>query len=242
MWAAALAGLLGGLLGPLIGVGGGVIVVPLLNLWGVPFQAAAAASMFSIVVSSATAVYNYRRAIDFKSLAGYAALSLAAAAVSAAFSVKYSGPWVKLAYGLYLVSVGSVLLKNVEPRRNAPWLGPPLVFIGGFASSLFGVGGGTVFVPTLMLTSGLDAKRAAAMSMGIIFPTAVSSVATYAALGVLDVSLAAATVAGSFVGSYISSRYIMGKLRRDAVRRLFVGYVYAVGVYYLWSYLALFLT
>jgi uncharacterized membrane protein YfcA len=64
-WLAVVAGLLGGLLGPLIGVGGGVIIVPILNISGSPFQAAAAASLFSIVVTAVTSIYNYRRLIDF---------------------------------------------------------------------------------------------------------------------------------------------------------------------------------
>jgi hypothetical protein len=50
-WVAVVAGLLGGLLGPVIGVGGGVIIVPMLNISGVLFQTAVAASLFS----------NYRR-------------------------------------------------------------------------------------------------------------------------------------------------------------------------------------
>lgn len=238
-WIAILAGLLGGLLGPLIGVGGGVIIVPMLNLSGVVFQTAAAASMFSIVVTSAVAVYNYRKMINFRVLARYMAISLLAAAISAVVSVKYSGPWIKLAYGIYLIAVGMVLLKNARPRRNIPWLGLLLIFIGGFISSLFGVGGGTIFVPALILISGFDPKSAAAMSMGIIFPTAVSSTTIYAALGVLNLPLAVAIAVGSFIGSYTSSRYIMPKLKSGTVRRLFVIYVFVIGIYYLWSYFSL---
>jgi Domain of unknown function DUF81. len=59
-WLAVVAGLLGGLLGPLISVGGGVIIVPILNISGYSFQAAAAASLFSIVIIAATSIYNYR--------------------------------------------------------------------------------------------------------------------------------------------------------------------------------------
>lgn len=59
-WLAVVAGLLGGLLGPLIGVGGGVIIVPILNISGYSFQEAAAASLFSIVIIAATSIYNYR--------------------------------------------------------------------------------------------------------------------------------------------------------------------------------------
>ncbi|MCX8137058.1 sulfite exporter TauE/SafE family protein [Pyrobaculum aerophilum] len=238
-WLALLAGFIGGFLGPLIGVGGGVIIVPMLNLSGVAFQAAAAASLFSIVVTAITSIYNYRGVIDFGLLAKYAAFSMAAAVLSAFISVKYSGSWVKLIYGVYLIAIGIVLLIGKRPGRTMPWLGYLLVFIGGFVSSLFGVGGGTIFVPALILLAGLDAKLAAAMSMGIIFPTALASTATYAWLGALDLSLAVLIAIGSFGGSYLSSKYIMPRLKSSSVKKLFTSYVFAVGAYYLWSNLSL---
>ncbi|MEM1599155.1 MAG: sulfite exporter TauE/SafE family protein [Pyrobaculum sp.] len=238
-WSAVLAGFVGGFLGPLIGVGGGIIIVPVLNLSGVVFQAAAAASLFSIVVTSLTAVANYRRRIDFSLLARYMALSAAAAAVSAFLSVSYSGRWVKVAYGVYLVSIGFLMLKNVRPTRRSAWAGYLLVLVGGLASSLFGIGGGTIFVPALVLLLGMDAKTAAAMSMGLILPTVLVATATYAALGALDLYLAVAIAAGSFAGSFLSSRYVMPRLRSESVKKLFTAYVFAVGAYYLWSSLSL---
>jgi len=238
-WVAVVAGLLGGLLGPLIGVGGGVVIVPMLDISGVPFQAAVAASLFSIVVTAVTSIYNYRKIIDFKMLGSYAAVSLSAAVVSAFLSVRYSGAWIKLAYGVYLIAIGLVLLRNARPSRRLPWLGYLLILIGGLASSFFGIGGGTIFVPALILVADLDPKVAATMSMGIVFPTALASTATYAALGVLDLPLALSIAVGSFAGSYISSRYIMPRLGSGSVRKLFTTYVFAVGLYYLWGYFAL---
>jgi len=238
-WVAVVAGLLGGLLGPLIGVGGGVVIVPMLNLYGVQFQAAAAASLFAIVVTAAVSLFNYRRLVDFKMVGRYSLLSLTAAVVSAFISVRYSGGWIYLAYGLYLIAVGLVLVREVKPSRPLPWLGYALILVGGLTSALFGIGGGTIFVPALILVAGLDPKTAVAVSMGIILPTATASTATYASLGVLDISLAVAIAVGSFVGSFISSRYIMPRLKSSSVKKLFVAYVFAVGLYYLWRYLAL---
>ncbi|MEM0276554.1 MAG: sulfite exporter TauE/SafE family protein [Pyrobaculum sp.] len=233
-WVALLAGFIGGVLGPLIGVGGGVIIVPMLNISGVAFQEAAAASLFSIVITAMTSVYNYRRSVDFSLLSKYMVMSALAAIVSAFLSLKYSGPWVKLLYGIYLIVVGIVMLLEIRPKKPAPALGYALVLLGGFVSSLFGVGGGTVFVPALVLVAGLDPKLAAAMSMGIILPTALASTATYAWLGALNLTLAVSIAVGSFLGSYLSSRYIMPKLKSSSVRKLFTSYVFAVGVYYLW--------
>jgi len=235
MFVPFLAGLLGGLLGPLIGVGGGVVIVPLLNFSGASFQSAVVASLFSIVVTSLTSIFNYRGLLNFRLLWKYVALSASVAVLSALASVKYSGEWVKLAYGVYLIVVGVVLLVEARPRRRAPVLGYLLIFAGGLASALFGVGGGTVFVPALVLAMGFDAKAAVASSMGIILPTAAASTLMYASLGVLDVALGAAVALGSFIGAFVASRYIMPRLKSQHIRKMFVGYVFAVGVYYLFS-------
>jgi len=229
-----LADLLGGFLGPLIGVGGGVVIVPLLNFSGASFQSAVAASLFSIVVTSLTSIFNYCGLLNFRLLWKYMALSASAAVLSALVSVKYSGEWVKLAYGVYLIVVGVVLLVEARPRR-APLLGYLLIFAGGLASALFGVGGGTVFVPALVLAVGFDAKAAAASSMGIILPTAAVSTLMYAFLSVLDVVLGVAVALGSFIGAFVASRYIMPRLKSHHVRKMFVGYVFAMGAYYLFS-------
>ncbi|MGB9704704.1 MAG: sulfite exporter TauE/SafE family protein, partial [Pyrobaculum sp.] len=66
-----------------------------------------------------------------------------------------------------------------------------------------------------------------------------ASTLTYAWLGVLELGLAVFIALGSFAGSFLASRYVMPRLGSSSVKRLFVGYVFAVGVYYLWSNLAL---
>lgn len=229
-----LAGFLGGLLGPLIGVGGGVVVVPLLHMGGLSFQEAVSASLFSIVVTSAVSVYNYRRLLSWRDLAPLTAASSASSAVAALLAVRYGGSWVELAYGCYLVAIGLFMLSGARASARRPLLGVALAFVGGLASSLFGVGGGTVFVPALMLTAAYDAKLAAASSMGMILPTAALATATYMALGHMDWPAALLTAAGSFCGSFLASRYIMPRLASGQVRRLFTAYVFAVGIYYLW--------
>src|SRR5437868_12456668 len=65
---------------------------------------------------------------------------------------------------------------------------------GGLFSGLFGVGGGTVMVPLLMLWLGYEARAAAATSLGAIVLVAGFAVATQGLYGNVDV------VAGVLVG------------------------------------------
>ena len=69
-----------------------------------------------------------------------------------------------------------------------------LVLIGlvaGFFSALFGVGGGIVIVPLLLLFCGWDSRPATATSLAAIGITAVSGVIAYAIHGDVNVGYAA---------------------------------------------------
>ncbi len=68
-----------------------------------------------------------------------------------------------------------------------------LVLIGlvaGLFSSLFGVGGGMVIVPLLILLLGFGTKEATATSLGAIVITALAGVMLYALRGKVDVAFA----------------------------------------------------
>ena len=94
---------------------------------------------------------------------------------------------------------------------------PKLVLIGlvaGLFSSLFGVGGGIVIVPLLILAVGLDGKLATGTSLAAIGITALAGTIFYAFEGHVDVAhaalvglpAAAGAVAGTFVQQRVSGR------------------------------------
>jgi len=69
-----------------------------------------------------------------------------------------------------------------------------LVFIGlvaGIFSSLFGVGGGIVIVPLLIMVVAFGTREATATSLGAIVITALAGVTLYALRGKVDVGYAA---------------------------------------------------
>ncbi|WP_419497760.1 sulfite exporter TauE/SafE family protein [Bifidobacterium pullorum] len=81
--------------------------------------------------------------------------------------------------------------------------------VAGLLSGLFGIGGGTVIVPALVLV-GLSQRQAAATSLAAIVPTSVTGVVSYAMGGDVDwvaaPLLACGMVAGSQIGSWLLSR------------------------------------
>jgi uncharacterized protein len=85
-------------------------------------------------------------------------------------------------------------------------------FVIGIVASLLGVAGGELLIPTLVLLFGVDIKLAGSLSLAVSLPTMVVGFARYsqdASFIVLRenigfvASMAAGSVAGSFLGSLL---------------------------------------
>jgi uncharacterized membrane protein YfcA len=82
--------------------------------------------------------------------------------------------------------------------------------VGGLFSALFGVGGGIVVVPLLILLVGFGGRSATATSLAVIAFTAVVGAATYGGLGEVEWAEAAVVgipaVAGTVLGTALQQR------------------------------------
>ena len=108
-----------------------------------------------------------------------------------------------------------------------------LVLIGlvaGVFSSLFGVGGGIVIVPLLMLVAGFGPKEATATSLGAIVITAISGVVLYAIRGKVDVSYALLLGLPATVGATIGTA-LQQRLSVRAVTMAFAALLAGVGAW-----------
>jgi uncharacterized protein len=87
----------------------------------------------------------------------------------------------------------------------------------GFLSALFGVGGGIVVVPLLILLAGFGARRATATSLAAIVITAAFGVASFAALDEVSWSRAALVGFPAMGGALAGTR-----LQREVSSRLLI--------------------
>lgn len=111
------------------------------------------------------------------------------------------------------------------PRAYVAFVGIGLM--AGLLSGLFGVGGGTVIVPLLVLFLHVNQRLAAGTSLAAIVPTASVGVISYAAAGAVAWVPALILAAGAVVGAQIGTR-LLPRISQTALRWGFVGFLVVV--------------
>ena len=111
----------------------------------------------------------------------------------------------------------------------------PLIGIGilaGLLSGLFGIGGGTLIVPALVLWLGMSQRLAAGTSVAAILPTAVVGAVTYGVAGNVDWIAGASLAVGIIIGAQVGS-YLLARLRIAVLQWSFILFL-AVIIVNLW--------
>lgn len=101
--------------------------------------------------------------------------------------------------------------------------------VSGVASGLFGVGGGIVMVPAMVLLLKVDVKVAIGTSLAVIIPTALSGAFKHSQLGQINWRLAASLIplamAGGFAGAWLTKH-----IAAENLKRAFGGFLVVVGL------------
>lgn len=106
----------------------------------------------------------------------------------------------------------------------------PLALIGvaaGLLSGLFGVGGGTLIVPALVLWLGVNQRLAAGISVTAILPTSIVGATTYAVQGNVDWIAAIVLAVGIIFGAQLGSA-LLQKLNLSVIQWSFLAFLVIV--------------
>jgi uncharacterized membrane protein YfcA len=101
----------------------------------------------------------------------------------------------------------------------------------GVLAGLFGVGGGFVIVPALVLFSGMDIRRAVATSLLVVALVSTSGVASYVLAGrSIDLTIGGAFVAGGVAGMFLGTAWGR-RISGPVLQRGFAAAMVLVGVF-----------
>ena len=119
----------------------------------------------------------------------------------------------------------------IEPALVARMLA--LGLVAGVFSGMFGIGGGLVIVPALVLAFGIDQKVATGTSLfALIWPVGLLGVLEFWRNGKLRADYGAWIAIGLFFGAYFGARITIA-LPPATLKRLYGGFLLVAGVYYL---------
>jgi uncharacterized membrane protein YfcA len=236
------AGLAGGLLSGMFGIGGGIVLVPLLGLLlGLQQQEAQGVTLAVLLLPvglPAVLAYRKRVAIRWWLVAALVTGFVASVGLGAQVANAMSDRVLRVLFAIFVVAV-AVQMWRVQGARppatppgtaaspsslNGLWIGA----IGGILAGLFGVGGGIVMVPLLVLAVRLEQHEAQATTLAAMLPpVGLPGVLAYAhARGTLPWFLmgmvAVGFAAGALAGARIAVRTPTGNLTRAFVLFLLV--------------------
>ena len=101
--------------------------------------------------------------------------------------------------------------------------------VGGLLSGLFGIGGGLVIVPGLVLLAGFPIATAAGTSLGaLLLPVGLFGALEYYRAGHVDIRAAAIVAVGLAIGAYFGAR-IGTSLSPELAQRAFGVFLLIVG-------------
>lgn len=217
-----LLGLLAGGFGALAGVGGGIIITPLLAIYfGLPMHQAIGVSLVCVIATSTatSSLYVERHITDIRLGMTLELATTFGAMIAALVAQHINRRTLALLFACFLLysclsmarkawskrtQEKEEVLPDYQPQNYPLGMGAALI-AGGF-SGLLGIGGGPVKVPVMYLFMKVPLRVATATSNFMIGVTAATSAYVYWGRGDVAIAVAAPLVAGVFAGSLAGAR------------------------------------
>jgi uncharacterized membrane protein YfcA len=230
----------------LVGGGGSILAVPLMvYVVGVPEpHVAIGTSAIAVAANAALNLSNHARG---GTVVWSVALMFAAAGILGAFCGSLLGKMVEgqkllALFALVMMAIAALMLKNrarvgaSDVKMNMSNL-PAIIGLGlctGTLSGFFGIGGGFLIVPALMLATGMSIMNAVSSSLVAVTAFGLTTAMSYAWSGLVSWGLAGLFIAGGIAGGLAgtrSARHLSEK--RGALNIVFAAVIMAVALYML---------
>ena len=208
-------GFIAGILGSIIGLGGGIIIVPVLTFMGFSPTLAVSNSLFAVFSNSvgSTVAYAKQKRVEFSLGWKLGLMAVPGTILGAFISSDLSSEIFKVLFALVLISSASYIFlkrkieeKSVDISRLLLVFSAGASFFAGIISSLFGIGGGLIFVPLMVVALGISMKRAAPTSQFILMFASFSGLIMHSMLGHPDYYQALLLSIGAFAGGILGAK------------------------------------
>ncbi len=235
-----------GLLGAILGVGGGVFLVPLLVV-GAGFDAkqAIGISLFCIMGTSLAATPKaLNQGLSSLRLALFLEIfAISGTLISSHLVYRINDGLLMKLFGCFLVLVSGLMVlighKNQETNKKRAEMSlsftPKLGFLAimtlfiGVLTGLFGVGGGILMVPVLVIIGGVSVSFAAQTSLFLMMASGAVALSVHFTKGEISAGMAMVSFLGVFPGGRLGIK-IRGGLNETTLRGVFCLFAIVVGL------------
>lgn len=230
----------------LVGGGGSILAVPLLvYVVGVPNpHVAIGTSAVAVAANAAGNLLNHHRAhnVVWRCALTFAASGVAGAFLGSTFGKMVDGHKLLAAFAVLMMVVAGLMLrkrastgKKVEHVSREMALRLVAIGLGaGALSGFFGIGGGFLIVPGLMLATGMPILNAVGSSLVAVTAFGATTAANYAVSGSVNWPIAALFICGGICGGFAGSRAAHALANRKGyLNVVFAALIFAIAAYML---------
>lgn len=235
-------GIAAGMFGGLLGVGGGVIMVPLLTgVAGLTQHEAHAASLAGVVVTGLGGAFTYAadNAVDLRVAVVLASVAVLATFAAASYASRVPAMRLRAVFGGFLIFAAALLIAKDELLGlRAPQGSLSTVFLVGtgllvgVASGLLGIGGGALMVPLLVIGLSMTQHVAQGTSLAAMIPSGVSGTVAHMRTGALRRDAVLGLAPGILFGSWAGGRLALG-MASGTLQLVFAVALTLLGIQYL---------
>lgn len=243
---ALLSGILVGFSLGLIGGGGSILAVPLLlYVVGIPDpHKAIGTSALAVAVNAVLNLIPHARRgnVLWRPALTFALCGAAGAAIGSSAGKLYDGQRLLVLFALLMLAIAALMLRpkpksSGNTRDFTPATIGRLLVVGtsaGLLAGFFGIGGGFLIVPGLILATAMPMLNAVGSSLVAVGAFGATTALNYAWSGLVDWPLAALFITGGIGGGWIGAAAAQRiALKRELLTRIFATVIIFVAAYML---------
>jgi len=252
--AIAIGSIFAGMFGAMLGLGGGIILIPMLTLgFGVDIRIAVATSLVAVIATSTGGAIAYIKSERANMRLGMTLeIATSIGAIIAGSTIAFiSREYLSLLFIAILtytavhMLIGAIKHVNREEEndteenikgykiKNMP-LGMTTHLFAGMFSGYLGIGGGVITVPTLRLVMGVPMKSAIATSNFMLGVTAATGAVIYFARGTISTEITAAVITSVFIGAFFGAK-ISARVKSKILSIIFVALMIITAIKMVWE-------
>lgn len=236
-----LIGLVTGIFGGLVGLGGGVIMVPVMGrLFRVSQSSIHGTSLVAVVFSGLSGAFAYalNGTVDYLAALILAVTASLTARAGARYCCVLPGWKLRKYFGIFLIVLSLLLIGKpyvgwISFHPPAGWVqGLALAGIGlatGFIAGLLGIGGGAFTVLGLVLVAGMDQYTAQGCTLLALVPAGTVGAFTHWRHGNVIVSILPGLIGGIVLGAFGGGMFA-NLLPEGQLKVLFAVVLFVLGV------------